>query len=67
MAREYSISTATPKGTPIMIEPSNVSHLLSVVDVFCDNLPADLPTEVVEETQLVGIVLLAFLTEYGFL
>lgn len=37
-----------------MAEPSNVSHLLSVVDVFCDNLPVDLPPEVVEETRLVG-------------
>lgn len=37
-----------------MTEPSNISHLLSAVDVFCDKLPADLPPEVVEETRLVG-------------
>lgn len=37
-----------------MTEPSNISHLLSAVDVFCDQLPADLPPEVVEETRLVG-------------
>lgn len=54
MAREHFMSTATPKGTPIMIEPSNISHILSDVDVLCDKFPSDFPSERLEEMRRVG-------------
>ena len=37
-----------------MIEPSNISHILSDVDVLCDKFPSDFPSERLEEMRRVG-------------